>query len=51
MKLPNDTLKTMKLKDITLYLEKKKPCFGISEMDIYTILTKDYTPDIESLKI
>ncbi|UCE36283.1 MAG: winged helix-turn-helix transcriptional regulator [Thermoplasmata archaeon] len=50
LKLSNDTLKTMKLKNITPYLEKKKIYQGIIEMDIYTNLKKDGTLDIVSLK-
>ncbi|UCE39247.1 MAG: hypothetical protein JSW00_08530 [Thermoplasmata archaeon] len=50
LKLSNNTLKTMKLKNINPYLEKKKICFGITEMEIYSTLTKDCTLYIESLK-
>jgi DNA-binding MarR family transcriptional regulator len=50
MKLSDDTSKIMKLNNIIPYLAKEKICSGISEMDIYALLTKDGVLNIESLK-
>ncbi|UCE38181.1 MAG: hypothetical protein JSW00_02790 [Thermoplasmata archaeon] len=48
--LSNESSKIMKLDNIIPYLGKKKIYQGVTEMDIYTLLTKDGVINIESLK-
>jgi len=50
MILSEDTSKIMELNDIMPYFNKKKIYLKITEMDIYTLLTKDGVLNIESLK-
>jgi flagellar biosynthesis GTPase FlhF len=50
IKQPNDAERAIKLKDIVPYMEKEEICIGITELDIYNIISNDATLDIEHLK-
>jgi tetratricopeptide (TPR) repeat protein/DNA-binding MarR family transcriptional regulator/GTPase SAR1 family protein len=50
LKHPNGTIRMIKLKEIKPYLEKEGICSGITDLDIYTYISREYTFDIEHLK-